>query len=213
MIDAEMRKKIRKSVDISIQEDVLTSNIFGLMNFLDSHLLSVLSDARHISTGDNMAFAFWQKRIKPKTFELWKHFDNKNSETDKELDEPDVYFELDDGTKIIVEVKFWSGESDENQLKDYAMHCDHLIYLTQNQHQKKAVEKYQSNKKIYLLSWKEFNNALKKVSCENEIENKVIEKVKNYLDYKIGSFWDGWTIDCKKESYADCKFYNTGEKQ
>ena len=50
------------------------------------------------------------------------------------------------------------------------------------------------------MSWKEFNNALKKVSCENEIENKVIEKVKNYLDYKIGSFWDGWTIDCKKES-------------
>ena len=114
-----------------------------------------------------------------------KFVDNKNSETDKELDEPDVYFELDDGTKIIVEVKFWSGESDENQLKDYAMHCDHLIYLTQNQHQKVAKEKYKTHEQIYLLDWKEFSNALTNINARNQTESKILEKVKTYLNYKI----------------------------
>jgi hypothetical protein len=208
MIDAEMRKKIRKSIDISVQEDVLTSNVFGLMSIVNNHLLTVLSNATHISSGNNLAFAFSGKRIKDKSFELWKHFDNKNNKTDKALDEPDVYFELDNGTKIIVEVKFWSGESDENQLKDYAMHCQYLIYLTQNQHQKVAKEKYKAHEQIYLLDWKEFGKALKNISAENQIESRILEKVKTYLDYKIDSFWDGWTIDCKNELYIDCQFYN-----
>ncbi len=209
MIDAEMRKKIRKSIDISVQEDVLTSNVFGFMSLVDIHLLTVLSHAKHISSNDALKKVFFNQQIKSQSFSLWKQLKNLNIETDKDRDEPDVYFELNDGKKIIVEVKFYSPESDKNQLKDYAMHCDYLIYLTQAKHRKEAEKKYKLEPKIYLLDWKEFNEALKKLEIMNEIESKIIQKIKTYLDHKIGSFWDGWETCLVDKNYESCIFYNS----
>ena len=78
MIDAEMRKKIRKSIDISVQEDVLTSNVFGFMSLVDIHLLTVLSHAKHISSNDALKKVFFNQQIKSQSFSLWKQLKNLN---------------------------------------------------------------------------------------------------------------------------------------
>ena len=209
MIDAEIRKKIRQGTAVSQLEDVLTSNVFGLMRMLPNHLIQILSHAKHIHK-DNELTQLNSSRIASNSFELWKIFENKNEKTDKKRDAPDVYFELNNGQKIIVEVKYLSGESDENQLIDYAQHCDYLIYLTFfNEHQQKAKEKYSDHEKIYLLTWREFCNLLKKIpSSASSIESELIKFVTSYIEYKIGSIWDGWNQDFGKMNYPYGGFYN-----
>lgn len=210
MIDAEIRKKIRQGVAISQLEDVLTSNVFGLMRMLPTYLIQILSHAKHINK-DNELTQLNSLSIASNSFELWKIFENKNEKTDKKRDEPDVYFELNNGQKIIVEVKYLSGESDENQLKDYTKHCDYLIYLTFfNEHQKRAKAKYKNHEKIYLLTWREFCNLLKEMSSSaSSIESELIKFVINYIEYKIGSIWDGWSDkNLGKVNYPYGGFYN-----
>lgn len=210
MIDAEIRKKIRQGVAISQLEDVLTSNVFGLMRIIPNHLIQILSHAKHINK-DHELTQLNSLTITSNSFELWKIFENKNEKTDKKRDEPDVYFELNNGQKIIVEVKYLSGESDENQLRDYTKHCDYLIYLTFfNEHQKRAKAKYKNHEKIYLLTWREFCNLLKKMSPSAlSIESELIKFITNYIEYKIGSIWDGWNNkNLGTTNYPYGGFYN-----
>ena len=209
MIDAEIRKKIRQDTVISRQEDILTSNIFGLMRLVPDHLIKVLANAKHIAANEKLA-QINTSPIALNSFELWKKFQNKNQKTEKRRDEPDVYFELENSIKIIVEVKYLSGESDENQLIDYAEHCDYLIYLTFfNDHHKKAKEKYSHHKKIYLLTWKEFHNAIRNIpKSDSLIESALLAQVAQYLDYKFGSIWDGWAETLGSTTYLLGGFYN-----
>ena len=208
MIDAEIRKKIRQGTAVSQLEDVLTSNVFGLMRMLPNHLIKILTNAKHIRENKKLSHIS-SSTIDSNSFELWKIFQNKNERTDKKRDEPDVYFELNNGKKIIIEVKYLSGESDENQLIDYTQHCDYLIYLTFfNEHRQKAKEKYSNHEKIYLLTWREFCSLLKEMSQSNSaIESALINHISNYLDYKIGSIWDGWSQDFGKTIYPSGGFY------
>lgn len=209
MIDAEIRKKIRQDTAISRQEDVLTSNIFGLMRLVPDHLITVLTNAKHISANEKLAHINTSP-IALNSFELWKKFQNKNEKTEKRRDEPDVYFELENSLKIIIEVKYLSGESDENQLIDYAEHCDYLIYLTFfNDHHKKAKEKYSQHEKIYLLTWREFYNAVRNIpKSDSIIESALLAQVAQYLDYKFGSIWDGWVETLGSTTYLHGGFYN-----
>lgn len=209
MIDAEIRKKIRQDTAISRQEDVLTSNIFGLMRLVPDHLITVLANAKHISVNEKLA-QINTSPIALNSFELWKKFQNKNEKTEKRRDEPDVYFELENSIKIIVEVKYLSGESDENQLIDYAEHCDYLIYLTFfNDHHKKAKEKYSHHEKIYLLTWREFYNAVRNIpKSDSLIESALLAQVAQYLDYKFASIWDGWADTLGSTTYLHGGFYN-----
>ncbi len=48
VIEAEINRKIRQQQPISTQEDVLTSNIFGLLSLVDMYLLKILSHAKPI---------------------------------------------------------------------------------------------------------------------------------------------------------------------
>jgi len=210
MIDAEIRKKIRQGTAVSQLEDVLTSNVFGLMRMIPHHLIKILANAKHIRENEKLT-QISALSITSNSFELWKTFQNKNEETDKNRDEPDVYFELNNGKKVIVEVKYLSGESDENQLIDYSEHCDYLIYLTFfNEHRQKAKEKYSDHEKIYLLTWREFCHLLKEIlpQSNSAIESALINHISNYLDYKIGSIWDGWNQDFGKINYPYGGFYN-----
>jgi hypothetical protein len=209
LIDAEIRKKIRHDTIVSRQEDILTSNIFGLMRMVPDHLIGVLVNAKHIVNNEKLV-QIGSSSIAPRSFELWKKFQNKNKETSKLRDEPDVYFELESSKKIIVEVKYLSGESDENQLIDYAEHCDYLIYLTFfNDHHKKAKEKYSHHEKIYLLTWKEFHNAIRNIpKSDSLIESALLLQVSQYLDYKFGSIWDGWADTLGSTTYLHGGFYN-----
>lgn len=202
-------KKIRQDTAISRQEDVLTSNIFGLMRLVPDHLVKVLTNAKHITANEKLA-QINTSPIALNSFELWKKFQNKNEKTEKRRDEPDVYFELENNMKIIVEVKYLSGESDENQLIDYAEHCDYLIYLTFfNDHHKKAKEKYAHHEKIYLLTWREFYNAIRNIpKSDSLIESALLEQVAQYLDYKFGSIWDGWVESIGSTTYIHGGFYN-----
>jgi len=208
-----MQKKIKKNVDIAVLEDVLTSNVFGFMCMIDHILLRVLETAKSISNHNStLKDVIGNASLYYKSFELWRTFDNQNEATDKVRDEPDVYFELDNGKKIIVEVKFWSDESGKNQLADYALLCDHLIYLTQTFQQKKVTKEHADISNLYLLDWKEFEKKLADLEKEVDgIEHKIIQKVRKYLRHKIGSYWDGWTKDFSSEEYINSNFYN-GEK-
>lgn len=209
MIDAEMRKKIRSDTFVSQQEDVFTSNVFGLMRMVPDHLLNVLTNAKRIDNNEKLT-QINTSAIAQNSFELWKKFQNKNQKTAKLRDEPDVYFELESNVKIIIEVKYLSGESDENQLIDYAEHSDYLIYLTFfNEHRQKAKEKYSKHNKIYLLTWKEFYNSLRELpKSGSKTETALITQVLHYLDYKLGSVWDGWNMNIGNTSYTNGGFYN-----
>ena len=209
MIEAEIRKKIRQGTDISQQEDILTSNVFGLMRMLPNHLIKILSNAKHIETNEKLT-QINSSAIASNSFELWKIFQNKNEKTDKHRDEPDVYFELENSQKIIIEVKYLSGESDENQLIDYARHCDYLIYLTFfNEHHRSAKRKYLEHEKIYLLTWREFYSLLKEISKSGSIiESALISHLLHYLEYKFGSIWDGWSKNLGKTNYLYGGFYS-----
>lgn len=205
-----MQKKIKKNVDIAVLEDVLTSNVFGFMSMLDDILLRILGTAVSINDKTcSLKDEIYQSSLLYESFELWKSFYNQNEETDKKRDEPDVYFELNNGKRIIVEVKFWSDESSENQLADYALLCDYIIYLTQTSQQRNAINKYVNISNLYLLDWKEFEKQLSGIEKETKgIENKIIQKVRAYLRHKIGSYWDGWTKDFSNEEYIHINFYN-----
>lgn len=209
MIDAEIRKKIRQGTAVSQLEDVLTSNVFGLMRMIPHHLIKILANAKHIRENEKLT-QISALSITSNSFELWKTFQNKNEKTNKNRDEPDVYFELDNGKKIIVEVKYLSGESDENQLIDYAEHCDYLIYLTFfHEHHKRAKEKYLYHEKIYLLTWREFYSLLRDIPKSNSvIESALISHLLHYLAYKFGSIWDGWSKNLGKINYPYGGFYS-----
>ncbi|MDD4856057.1 MAG: hypothetical protein PHU41_09465 [Sulfuricurvum sp.] len=210
MIDAEIRKRIRQDTPISCQEDVLTSNVFGLMRMLPDHLVKILSNAKHITNNEKLV-QISTSSIASNSFELWKNFQNKNEKTDKHRDEPDVYFELENGKKIIIEVKYHSDESSENQLSDYARHCDYLIYLTfWTVHQTKAKVKYTYHPNIYLLRWEEFRQALEEEIAQTDclVSSLLLQHIEKYLSYKIGSIWNGWSENIGKITYLYGGFYN-----
>ena len=90
MIDAEINRKIPK---LESWEDVLTSNVFGLLNLLDNkYLLDIVSKARNYD-GKTLGNTFINKTIK--NVELWKNFTS--------IGEPDVLVTLDDNTFFIID--------------------------------------------------------------------------------------------------------------
>ncbi len=177
------------------------------MRMLPNCLIKILANAKHITDNEKLV-QISTSIIAPSSFELWKKFQNKNEKTDKLRDEPDVYFELEDGKKVIIEVKYHSDESSENQLSDYAKHCDYLIYLTfRSVHQTQAKSKYANHPNIYLLSWREFYQALQAIpKPSSSIESSLLLHIEKYLNYKIGSIWDGWVSISPK--YTRGGFYN-----
>ena len=220
MIDAEMKRKIPK---LETWEDVLTSNVFGLLELIEyKHLLGLISMAsnhKNVSVEDKL------KDKKIKTVELWKYF--------KGIGEPDILVTLDDGTFFIIEVKYFGQEHNKkgNQVEDNSEETDKqedgqlskylkinnkpsdfIIYLTANYQSIKQIEDSKSDSKdcldkIYHIHWEQFNEYLGKIKNLEGIEKNIINKIIKYLDYKGFKHWAGFSYN--KESY-DIKITTKG---
>jgi hypothetical protein len=190
LIEAEIRGKVRTGTPIENQEDVLTSNVFGLFDLLgNEYLMEILQEAKR--KGEEIDL-----HGKIKQVNLWPRdgFDGS---------EPDVVIDLKKGDHILVEVKFRSGESGEGQIKKYldiggknGFKFSKVVYLTASYDSEKKL--HESNRKyenkIYFLHWMDFNRKLKEFIKKNEtsIEQRILFKIHSYLNHKGFSVWDGW---------------------
>lgn len=106
MIEAEMKGKTPKSEN---WEDVLTSNVFGLYELIDyKNLLDILKKSKNFS-GKNLNKELSNKVIKDLIF--WHY--------EKDVGEPDIVVQCDDGTFFIIEIKYLSdGEHNKRNIKD-----------------------------------------------------------------------------------------------
>jgi len=209
MIDAEMKSKIPK---LETWEDVLTSNVFGLLELIEyKHLLGLISMARN-HKNISVENKFKDKKIQ--TVELWKYFKN--------IGEPDILVTLDDGTFFIIEVKYFSHEhnkkdkqvednseepyKEDGQLSKYLdieidkKKSDFIIYLTANYQSIKQIKGSKSSSKkrldnIYHIHWDKFNEYLGKIENLEGIEKNIINKIIKYLDYKGFSYKEAYNIE------------------
>ena len=216
MIEAEMKNKIPK---LETWEDILTSNVFGLLELIDyNYLLDIVSKAKN-HQGDSIENILRDKKIVD--VELWKSFNN--------IGEPDILVTLDDDTFFIIEVKYFSHEhnkkeqvEDETDFEKYQekgqlakylnieipnkKKSDFIIYLTANYQSLKIIENSESTSKerlngIYHIHWNDFNGHLISLQPEG-IEQKIINKIRKYLDHKGFTYWQGFKY---KTDYEDIK--------
>ena len=216
MIEAEMKHKVPKLENL---EDILTSNVFGLLEFIDyNYLIDIVSKAKN-HQGDSIGNILRDKKIVD--VELWKSFGNNG--------EPDILVTLDDDTFFIIEVKYFSHEhnkkeqvedetdsekyQEKGQLAKYLnieipnkKKSDFIIYLTANYQSLKIIENSESTSKerlngIYHIHWDDFNEHLIGLQSEG-IEQKIINKITEYLDHKGFTYWQGFKY---KTDYEDIK--------
>ncbi len=207
MIEAEIKRKIPK---IDNWEDILTSNIFGLLDLIDNkYLLRIVSNATNID-GNTLSDTLKNKKIK--NIELWKYFKN--------IGEPDILVTLNDDTFFIIEVKYFSHEhnskkeileddnedeqQEQGQLEKYLnididnKKSDFIIYLTQDYQSLKVIQNNKQNSsnnvidRIYHIHWNKFNEFFNELENIVGIEEKIIGKLVEYLDFKGFTYWNGF---------------------
>ncbi len=224
MIEAEMQNKVPKFEN---REDILTSNVFDLLEIIDyKYLLDILGNSEAIYDGKYTKLASKFEKKKIESVKLWKRF--------KEYGEPDIYITLDDDTSFIIEVKYFGGEHNKKekneeednsnkyketgQLKKYLKITEgnednFIVYLTTSYMSLKELsdDSKECLESIYHLHWKDFNKYLKEEGKKpnGRCEKKVIDKVTTYLDFKGFEHWSGFKYD-----YVDInpnnirRFYN-----
>lgn len=181
MIEADIKCKLQNP------EDVLTSNVFGLLNLLPDKYLckifnTVLPNDKKVS----------EDIFVIEEFELWKCLDGKV---------PDVYLKLKNGMEIVVEVKYGSPESDENQLKNYLDRLQNvdkfLIYLTADRTEPIYVTMKEIYKSlpIYWISWYKLNEIIKHLKQDGlpPVEYKILDLIHRYLNFKQFVYFSGWS--------------------
>ncbi|MBU0721150.1 hypothetical protein KJ877_07390 [bacterium] len=222
MIEAEMCNKIPK---LETWEDILTSNVFGLLDLLNNeYLLEIVSNAKN---HNNQQISFKDRYVK--SVKLWKNFKN--------IGEPDIVVTLDDNSFFIIEVKYFSHEhngkkeiqesEDEEQKQEKGQlakyfdikidnkKSDFIIYLTQDYQSLKVIQNSDDKKanskssldKIYHIHWNEFNEYLISIKGVDGIKKNIIDKIIEYLNFKGFRYWSG--IKYRKE-YEKLKL-NIGE--
>lgn len=229
MIEAEMYNKIPK---LETWEDILTSNVFGLLDLIDNkYLLEIVLDAKNIH-GNFIKDKLNDKKIK--NVELWKNFKN--------IGEPDIVVTLDDDSFFIIEVKYFSyehnskkemqeGEDEEQRVEkgQLAKYLDieinnqksnFIIYLTQDYQSLKVIQNSDAKKPnskariedIYHIHWDEFNEYLINIKDINGIEKKIIDKTIEYLNFKGFTYWQGFKYN-KEYSILDTNTRGFYEKK
>lgn len=206
MIYAEIKKKIP---EVKNREDILTSNVFGMLKLLpDSILIKIINKAVNVR-GEELSRIEDQKT----KMELWKRF---------EYGEPDIF--LEGNTFIgIIEAKYYSGKSgsvyieeETNQLKNEE--SDQLakywqiinasikeekfiIYLTNDScipiKDINASEQASGHKAIiYWLNWTNVHYELIKLKDMEELnvtDRKIIDLLEEYFKYKCFTHFMGWS--------------------
>jgi hypothetical protein len=207
MIEAEIKNKVPK---LESWEDILTSNVFGLLELINyKYLLEIVSKAQNYQ-GNQVKYNFSSRSIKH--IKLWEKFKN--------IGEPDVLVTLDDDTFFIIEVKYFSREhnkrrdiveedddsnnyNDEGQLKKYLdikiddKQSTFIIYLTADYQSLNHIQNSDSTSKecmhnIYHIHWDDFNENLLKKDIPDGVEKKVIDKIIEYLNFKGFTYWEGF---------------------
>lgn len=201
-----MHNKIPK---LETWEDILTSNVFGLLDLIDNkYLLEILSNAKNVHI--NLIKEKLQGK-KIKNIELWKNI--------KQIGEPDIIVTLDDDTFFVIEVKYFSHEhnckkemsEDQNdeqqehgQLEKYLnieinnKKSDFIIYLTQDYQSLKVIQNNKQNSsnnvidKIYHIHWNNFSEYFNKLENIVGIEGNIIAKLVEYLEFKGFIYWYGF---------------------
>jgi len=209
MIEAEMHNKIPQ---LETWEDILTSNVFGLLELMEyKYLLDLISMARN-HKNDSIENKLKDRKIR--TVELWKYFKN--------IGEPDILVKLDDGTFFIIEVKYFSHEhnkknkhiegsneednTEDGQLSKYLnieidkQKSDFIIYLTADYQSIKHIKDSKSTSKeclnsIYHIHWDKFNEYLGKIEKLEGIEKNIVNKIIKYLNYKGFEHWNGFSYN------------------
>ena len=222
MIDAELHNKIP---EVTNREDILTSNVFGLLGLMDNkYLLDILHIAKNYK---NEKIAFGSEIS---TVELWRKFKN--------IGEPDVLVTLKNGEFFVIEVKYFSHEhnrkssgkkGNEDQYEDVGQlakylnikidnkKSDFIVYLTADYKSLKHIKSSNSSSKkhldqIYHIHWEEFNGQLQKIeTIQDPIEEKIVHKIIQYLDYKVFEYWKGFSykkaykINITTKGFYECE--------
>jgi len=222
LIEAELHNKIPK---LETWEDILTSNVFGLLDLIDNkYLLEIVLNAKNIH-GNFIKDKLNDKKIK--NVELWKNFKN--------IGEPDIVVILDDDSFFIIEVKYFSHEHnakkemqesedeeqkvEKGQLAKYLdkeidnKKSDFIIYLTQDYQSLKVIQNSDAKKPnskdriedIYHIHWDEFNEYLINIKDINGIEKNIIEEIKEYLNFKGFTYWKGFKYSEQYSKLDTCR--------
>lgn len=220
MIEAEMYNKIPK---LETWEDILTSNVFGLLDLLNNkYLLQIVAKAKNHK---DKQISFKDRKIK--SVELWRYFKN--------IGEPDIVVTLDDDSFFIIEVKYFSHEHnvkkeiqesedeklkvEKGQLAKYLdieidnKKSDFIIYLTQDYQSLKVIQNSDAKKPnskariedIYHIHWDEFNEYLINIKDINGIEKNIIDKIIEYLNFKDFRYWQGFKYSKQYPKLDTCK--------
>jgi hypothetical protein len=204
MIEAEIKGKVP---EVQNKEDILTSNVFGLLKYLNQRdlILQILYQARTLSGKsflDSVDFSL-EKYI-PK-FYFWKQIVG--------YGEPDliIKFEKEDDSALLlcIEVKYYSsksGEGDDDQLLRYFRGMTKfanlsesnflgVIYLTKYPSRKEIAESLNhiQNKgdiaaedKLFQLKWTQITEAIESYDKRQlgTVEKMILKDLINYLKYK-----------------------------
>lgn len=204
MLIAERRGKVP---DFYCLEDVLTSNVFGLLNYIENPavLLEILNQAETLSRKRFIDCIEFDLANYTSEFVFWKKMGK--------FGEPDLIIEFNNinNQKLIlcIEVKYYSGKSsgpDEDQLCKYfeglleiANDTDSfflgIIYLTKypavgeiNDSLSSIQSKcsMDAKERLFQMRWTDVAEALKKARNFEltETERLIIEDLQGYLQYK-----------------------------
>lgn len=213
MIDTEIRGK---TPVFENKEDILTSNVFGLLGLMDYKYLPKLLD--HARNLENNALEFGNliKGFKVRDLKLWKPFDSQWGK----YEEPDVYVEFYNGEEtktVIIEIKYTSGESIKQsnsqkvgQLKRYieAAGADYLIYLTASYLSVKNLQEdnLEYKGRIFHIHWETLAQKVKEIAEDEEgIQKNILRKLTDYLDFKGFTSWQRWNMDFLNITPKECK--------
>ncbi len=226
MIQAELKGKLP---ELENSEDALTSCVFGLIKYIpiDKGLFKILEKTKDYNSGrsilhnnpsltqyDSVEYYFWEKSSKYGEPDIILLFSSKN-----QVLEPVI---------LVIEIKYYSLESRDNQLKDYyiALSDEYgrrtfsnnklsnfkgnflgLVYLTYYPQKeeventiRKLTEEYVSfNKKtIYQLKWGDLAKIFKNYPLNKSYDSTIAKDIFSILNKKNLIGFEGWSKVCPK---------------
>jgi hypothetical protein len=209
MIYAELKGK-------TFPEDILTSNVFGLLKLLPERILfSILSNAINLKRDNLEEIKSFDKIEK---LEFWPS---------TSWGVPDLILILsnkqDDKAAVVIEVKYGASKTgtayldakgdlknkEEDQLARYWRYLCYefpkfenkfLVYLTEDrtiplEEIGYSIKATDNEARIYWLSWFKINNEVMELIKEDlpPVEKRILELIKVYLEHKGFICFDGWT--------------------
>jgi hypothetical protein len=220
MIQAELHGKL---FEIENSEDVLTSNVFGLLKYLPNDVFLNILD--HAETLSGKKIEFDLKSYIPE-FIFWENI--------KDYGEPDliIKFRNKEGHELIlcIEVKYYSsksGDGENDQLKRYfeALSITSkekscflgVVYLTKYPSRKeledslyhiKQKELDDAEEKLFQLRWFEITKSLENYNgVLNRHENLILKDLIKYLKYKNFVEFTGFSFQSKDFNFSTDHFY------